>query len=264
MVSDGFRLGCTILGSGSRGNATVIHCPEGDLLLDAGFSARELEKRLHACSIAPDSIRAILVTHEHNDHIKGVRVFANSYGIPVFMTTETCRALRACGHAPDQIVLTSPGTGFEVCGVFAEPFSVSHDVADAVAYTFRANGRKLGYATDLGHMNLLAKTKLTGCDILVLESNYDPAILRDSARPLQLKRRIMGRLGHLSNQDAMSALSDLLTETTRELVFAHLSHECNRPDLVMALALEHLLTLARQDISPRIAMQDNPLETIWI
>lgn len=256
--------GLTILGSGSRGNATVIHCPGGKILLDAGFSAKELCARMEKRGIGPEEIRAILITHEHNDHVQGCRVFADKFKLPVYLTPDTAQAMKARREIAHEIVLISAGCRFDLCGATVEPFSVSHDVADAVAYTFRVQEMKLGYATDLGCTNMLVINKLCGCSVLVLESNYDPERLRNSVRPLQTKRRIMSRHGHLSNADAMAALGSVLTERTRRLVFAHLSAECNRPDLVWNLAEDSLKELHRTDINVSVASQEEPLETIWI
>ena len=259
------ELGFTILGSGSGGNATVIHCRGGNILLDAGFSAKELCVRMKKREIDPASIHAVLITHEHEDHIRGCRVFADRYGIPVFETPDTARAISAQKKNAANVVLISPGHAFSLCGITVDPFSVSHDVADPIAYVFRtAGGAKLGYATDLGYASLLVMTKLKCCDALVLESNYEPQMLRASARPLHTKRRIMSRIGHLSNQDAMTALPQLVAENTSRLVFAHLSRECNDPALVGRLARESLETICRTDVHFSVAMQDEPLETYWI
>jgi len=191
------ELGFTILGSGSGGNATVIHCCGGNLLLDAGFSAKELCSRMEKRGIDPASIAAILVTHEHGDHILGCRVFADKYGIPVYETPETARVITHDKKNAENVVLITPGHSFELCGITVDPFSVSHDVVDPVAYVFRTkSGVKLGYATDLGYASLLVMTKLKSCNAIVLESNYEPRLLKASGRPLQTKRRIMSRIGH--------------------------------------------------------------------
>ncbi len=256
--------GFTILGSGSKGNSAVIHGPQGNLLLDAGFSAKEICRRMEQRAIDPASIRALLITHEHSDHIQGCRTFADKFGIPVYATPDTFRAMQARKNGAADPVLITSGNAFELCGITVEPFTISHDVVDAVAYIFRAGSLKLGYATDLGCINHLAVNKLRDCNALVLEANYEPEYLRNSPRPLQLKRRIMSRHGHLSNQDAMATLSDILSERTRRLVFAHLSHECNCPDLVARMAAESLKDLNRTDISVDIASQEEPLQTYWI
>jgi len=256
--------GCTILGSGSKGNATVIHGPEGNLLLDAGFSAKELITRMERVSVDPCSIRAILITHDHSDHTSACRVVANKLGIPAYFIPETVSELaRRPNKVPETKVILSPGSPLELCGIHVEPFTVSHDTP-AVAFTFTVGDAKLGFATDLGFVSNLVKTKLSGCSMLVLETNYDPAKLRASARPITLKRRIAGRQGHLGNPDAMEALADLLSPNTRHLVFAHLSQECNDPEIVASMASARLAELARQDISFEIASQFEPLETIWL
>lgn len=255
--------GFTILGSGSKGNATVIHCPDGrNILLDAGFSAKELCTRMQMRSVAPESICGILITHGHEDHIRGCRVFANRYDIPVYETPETAQRIPSDKSAA-KVKLISPGHKFELCGLTVEPFTISHDV-DAVAYTFHCNGMKLGYATDLGFTSLLVNTKLKSCHALVLESNYEPEYLRNSTRPLGTKRRIMSRQGHLSNQDAMQAMSDLLCCETAHVVLAHLSQDCNDRCLVEKMLCETLNRLQREDVIYAIASQDEPLETIWI
>ncbi|MBR2000204.1 MAG: MBL fold metallo-hydrolase, partial [Lentisphaeria bacterium] len=167
--------GFTILGSGSRGNATVIHTAAGNLLLDAGFSAKELCTRMEKRAIDPASIQALLITHEHEDHIRGCRVFADKFSLPVYETAETARAITHKKMNASNVVLIQPGNKFELCGLTIEPFSVSHDVVDAVAYTFCRNGLKLGYATDLGCTNLLVMNTLRNCKALVLEPDYEPA-----------------------------------------------------------------------------------------
>jgi len=256
--------GCTILGSGSKGNAAVIHGPEGNLLLDAGFSAKELLCRLDRVSVDPCSLRAILITHDHSDHTSACRIVSNRFGIPAYFIPETVAELAKCSNkVPDEKYLITPGSPLDLCGIHIEPFSVSHDTP-AVAFTFSVHSHKIGFATDLGFISNLVKMKLGGCDLLVLESNYDPARLRASARPITLKRRIAGKQGHLGNPDAMDALAELLSPNTHYLVFAHLSQECNDPSLVAELAKIRLNELHREDISFHIASQFDPLETLWL
>ena len=256
--------GCTILGSGSKGNASVIHGPEGNLLLDAGFSAKELMCRLERVHVDPCSLRAILITHDHSDHTSACRIISNRLGIPAYFMPETyCELSKCTGRVPDNKILITPGSPLDLCGIRVEPFSISHDTP-AIAFTFTVHAHKIGFATDLGFVSNLAKAKLSGCDLLVLETNYDPARLRASARPITLKRRIAGKQGHLGNPDAMEALAELLSPNTRSLVFAHLSQECNDPALVASLAESRLSELHREDVSFRIASQFDPLETFWL
>ena len=256
--------GCTILGSGSKGNASVIHGPEGNLLLDAGFSAKELMCRLERVNVDPCSLRAILITHDHSDHTSACRIVSDRLGIPAYFMPETfCELSKSANKVPAHKILITPGSPLDLCGIRVEPFSVSHDTP-AIAFTFTVHAHKIGFATDLGFVSNLAKTRLRGCDLLVLESNYDPAKLRASKRPLKVIRRIAGKQGHLGNPDAMEALAELLSPNTRNLVFAHLSQECNDPGLVAELAESRLAELQRQDISFRIASQFEPLETFWL
>ena len=256
--------GCTILGSGSKGNATVIHGPQGNLLLDAGFSAKELMCRLERVHVDPCSLRAILITHDHSDRTSACRIVSDRLGIPAYFIPETfCELSKCANKVPEHKILITPGSPLDLCGIHVEPFSVSHDTP-AVAYTFSVHTHKIGFATDLGFVSNLAKAKLSGCDLLVLETNYDPGKLRASARPITLKRRIAGKQGHLGNPDAMDALAELLSPNTRSLVFAHLSQECNDPGLVAELAESRLAELQRQDVSFRIASQFEPLETFWL
>ena len=256
--------GCTILGSGSKGNASVIHGPEGNLLLDAGFSAKELMCRLERVHVDPCSLRAILITHDHSDHTSACRIVSDRLGIPASFIPETfCELSKCANKVPAHKILITPGSPLDLCGIRVEPFSISHDTP-AIAFTFTVHAHKIGFATDLGFVSNLAKAKLSGCDLLVLETNYDPAKLRASARPITLKRRIAGKQGHLGNPDAMEALAELLSPNTRNLVFAHLSQECNDPGLVAELAESRLAELRRQDVAFRIASQFEPLETFWL
>lgn len=255
--------GLTNLGSGSSGNATVIHGPEGNLLLDAGFSAKELILRMTGAGLDPASISGILISHGHSDHTKGCRVFADKFGIPVYATGVTGKILHKKKQIPEQVVLFTPGSQFDLCGISVEPFTIPHDAEDTVAFVFRYEGHKIAVATDLGFVNTLTRSKLTACDILMMESNHDRRLLMNSKRSLSLKRRIMGRFGHLSNEDALDELPNLLTDRTRCLIFGHLSEECNDRELLEAMTLDRLNGMQRSDIMFQIAAQEYFLPTIW-
>lgn len=258
------RFGITVLGSGSSGNASLIHGPDGAILIDAGFSSKDLHARIRAAGEAPENVKAILVTHEHGDHIKGCRVFADHYKIPTYLTRAACQYLENANLLGERRTLFSPGSAFKVQGLDVEAFSVQHDALDPVGFIISSGGGRIGIATDLGHVNMLGLQRLRGCDALVLESNHDMGMLRASGRPIHLKRRIMGRHGHLNNDDAMEALESLLTPETRFLILAHLSMECNSGELVARLALERLAKLRRTDILLLIAEQAKPIQTVWL
>ncbi len=256
--------GITVLGSGSSGNATVIHGPEGDLLIDAGFSGKELSARFAEAGLDPGQVKAMLITHEHSDHVKGCRVFADRQGIPMYLTHRTLLAMEQSGRLGGSRSLFSPGSSFGLCGVEVSPFSVQHDASDPVAFTFSFDGLKIGVATDLGSLNMLSLQRLKGCSALVLESNHDLDMLRNCQRPIQTKRRIMGRMGHLNNDDAMRALDELVGDGCSCLILAHLSRECNSPELVENLARKQLAKLRRDDILLIVAEQGRPTRTVWL
>ncbi|MBR2364752.1 MAG: MBL fold metallo-hydrolase [Lentisphaeria bacterium] len=255
--------GMTVLGSGSSGNASIIHSPEGNILLDAGFSAKELERRMEKCSFDPSSVRALLITHEHGDHTKGCRVFADKYGIDVYMTSPVCHVAEKNGFLPEHYILFAPGDSFCVCGMEVRAFSLPHDAMDTVGFVFRYGEKKIGVATDLGHVNTLIREHLKGCSILMLESNHDPDILRNSSRALSLKRRILSRHGHLCNADACAALEEMITGETRNIILAHISSECNNCEIVENLALQTLAKLKREDILLKVALQETPLGSFY-
>ncbi len=260
----GLQLGVTVLGSGSAGNAVVVHSPEGNLLVDAGFSLVELRRRLATAAIPEESLRAILVTHEHGDHVKGLRVAAKALKIPVFCNRLTATVLRDGGLAPEaELTLFTAGSAFRIGAFTVEPFCIPHDAVDASAFAFHLGDLKLGLATDLGHANSLTMHHLAACDLLVVESNHDPKMVWASGRPAMVKQRILGRRGHLSNEDCAKLLQRVLHTRTRHLVLAHASRECNCYDLVEKTARDCIRALGRTDLAPHVARQDVPLATLW-
>lgn len=256
--------GLTNLGSGSSGNATVIHTPEGALLVDAGFSAKELCVRLQSASIRPESIHAVLITHEHTDHTKGLRVFTDAYAIPCYVTNSVCKALAQKNRIGEKRSLITAGTPFGLLGLEVDPFTVQHDACETVAFNFRFGEHQISIATDLGQITASVCEKLRGAEALLIESNHDLKMLANSDRPIRLKRRIMSRYGHLSNKDAMESLDSILTEVSRFLLFAHLSSECNKEEIVTGMAEQRLDYLKRCDILYKVAKQSQPTDTFWV
>lgn len=207
----------------------------------------------------PERLRAALLTHEHDDHSRGCRVFCDELDIPLCTASPTAEYLRRRGKLPGRVLEFEPGAEFQIGGFEVEPFAVQHDAVSPVGFVIRREGLKIGIATDLGNVNMLAMQRLGDCDALVLESNYDYQMLRDSDRQLYLKRRILGRHGHLDNVAACEALGVLLTARTRLLLLAHLSSECNSVELVRRLFEARLAELGRTDIEFGIIEQDAPL-----
>ena len=255
----------TILGSGSSGNATIIKYQKEVLLIDAGFSGVELARRLNDAGIRPSEIIGILVSHEHDDHIQGVRVFSKRNGhIPAYANSLTWERLRLMNKCPERMNIFANGVPFQIGPFEIEAFSVCHDAVDPVGFVVHCNGRKIGIATDLGYAGKMVPMKLHDSHLLVLESNHDPELLRKSKRPAHLQHRILGRRGHLSNQSAAQLLSAVVGPLTQHLVLAHLSNDCNEPDLVHRTIRERLEAMERYDINIFVARQDRVSETILI
>jgi phosphoribosyl 1,2-cyclic phosphodiesterase len=224
------------LGSGSGGNATLVELGGTRLLVDAGLAARTLARRLAAIGVEPRTLAGILVSHEHGDHASGVERFSTRFGVPVHAAYETLAALdlsyvHVCGFTP-----FLPGQPFEVGDVVVDPFPVPHDAALPVGFVLTRDGMRVGVATDLGHATTLVVERLRGCDVLVIESNYDPDMLRDGPYPWALKQRVAGRTGHLSNAAAADLIADVVDERLKAIVLAHLSEHNNTPELARRTA----------------------------
>ena len=257
-------IGVTILGSGSRGNCLVVRAADGAVLVDAGFSAKEIRRRLRVAQVDETLIRAILVSHEHDDHVRGLDVLGRQLDVPVFANRMTIEAVRDRTGLRTSVHVFASGSAFAVEGMSVDPFSIPHDAIDPVGFVVECQGRRIGIATDLGHVSHLTRNRLRDCDLLVVESNHDIAMLRDSRRPWSIKQRILSRHGHLSNEASMDLVREIVCERTRHLVLAHASQECNRYELVQEKATECLSELGRPDIEPQVARQADSLPTLWL
>jgi phosphoribosyl 1,2-cyclic phosphodiesterase len=224
------------LASGSKGNSILLDGPEGALLVDAGLSAREILRRTVSAGKDPRRIRAILVTHDHSDHTRGVRVLARRLSIPVFGTQGTLETAGLCEAASVSSIF--PGVQFQASGFTVHPFSLPHDATDPVGFVLSMDGVRVGIATDLGCTTALLKKRLEGCHFLFLESNHDEKMLMEGPYPWFLKQRIRSRTGHLSNDVSAGLLSELLHGGLNGVVLAHLSEMNNRPDIALGKACE--------------------------
>lgn len=220
------------LGSGSRGNATLVQAGHTLLLIDCGFPLRETEARLARLGVAPSCLRAVLVTHEHGDHCNGVRVLANRYRLPVYMTAGTARAkpLQDVAHG----ITIDSHSHFTIDDVLIQPVAVPHDAAEPVQYVLEWSGKRLGVLTDLGAVTPFVREKYRCCDALLLESNHCVDMLARGPYPQSLKLRVGGRFGHLSNAQAAALLQDIETGRLQHLVIAHLSEKNNTLERVQA------------------------------
>ncbi|WP_428609894.1 MBL fold metallo-hydrolase [Sedimenticola sp.] len=231
------------LGSGSQGNATLIESGSTRLLLDCGFAAREAERRLARLGVSPDSLSAILVTHEHQDHIKGVGPLARRYALPVWISHGTFRQNR-CGELPDAQLIHSHQPPFQIGSITIQPYPVPHDSREPVQYVFSNDDVRLGILTDAGCITPHIQQVLSGCHALLLEFNHDPQMLAEGPYPPALQRRVGGRLGHLNNDQAASLLAELEHTQLKHLVVAHVSEKNNHPEKVRESILSRLPQLA--------------------
>lgn len=242
-----------MLASGSKGNAVYVANEETSLLLDSGLSGVEIERRLSAINVNPSDLDAIVVSHEHADHVRGVGVLSRRYDLPVYISRKTCRAATSQLGNIKTFQHFECGTGFSINSLHVHPFSISHDADDPAGFTFQSNGAKAGIATDLGIATNMVKEHLRDCGILILEANHDPEMLMTGTYPWPVKQRIKGRSGHLSNEDSRNLLSALFHQNLSHVVLAHLSEENNTPEKAMATVGQALtrsmarLSVATQD-----------------
>lgn len=251
-----------VLGSGSGGNSVLVESGGKRLLLDAGFSCRETESRLRRVGVAPESLAALLLTHEHDDHVKGARRLSTRHRLPVYATAGTFAGGEPGAELCAAGIRVRSGEPFEVAGFQVEPFAIPHDAREPVGYVVEdAAGHRLGLVADLGCPSRLAWGRLRDLDLLLLETNHDLDMLRSGPYPWVLKQRVAGRHGHLSNRQAADGLAELVGERLRHVVAYHLSRTNNLPALAAAALGEELDKLgARSDVV--ISDQFNP--TSWL
>ncbi|MDF1820806.1 MAG: MBL fold metallo-hydrolase [Alcanivoracaceae bacterium] len=224
------------LGSGSKGNGTVVATGQGCLLVDCGFGVRDATARLARLGLAPDDLAAILVTHEHGDHVRGVSALARRHDVPVYTTFGTARAThgRRDDLAGTRLEEVRPGRGFSIADIDIMPVAVPHDAREPCQFVFTASDRRLGVLTDLGAITPHVQALYSDCDALVLETNHCPQMLADGPYPPSLKRRVGGSLGHLSNAQAAGLAAGLDAGRVQHLVLSHISEQNNTPDRALA------------------------------
>lgn len=223
-----------VLGSGSGGNAAVVEAGGVRVLVDAGLSARQIVVRLGMMGIEPASLDAILLTHEHGDHVRGLRVLVKSLAVPVYATPMTRELVREEVGGAHWKVFES-GAAFSLGDLAVESFAVPHDAVEPVGFVFRSGGRSLGLLSDSGHVTPRVTDALRGVDGLFVEANYDDALLEaDLRRPWSTKQRIASRHGHLSNAQTAELVAELAGHGLRRVVLGHLSRDCNTPEVALA------------------------------
>ena len=256
----------TVLGSGSAGNCTVIQTDSSCILVDAGLSCRQITQRLSRIGKKIEEVDAILLTHEHSDHTRGVFGICKLRSIPIYANRLTAEAVAAIAQANGKSILSwrlfSTGSQFSVCDLKIGSFVVSHDAYDPVGFTISAGNLMVGVLTDLGHVTNLVLDRVSRSDVLVLESNHDVKLLQeDVARPWATKQRIMSRHGHLNNEDAATLVGKIASIKLRHVFLAHLSRDCNRPELAKQAVLKSLCKRDIKGVTTEVATQNFPTVT---
>lgn len=248
-----------MLGSGSGGNALLVIAGGTRVLVDAGFSARDLARRIESLGEDPDALDGIVITHDHGDHTRGMGVYARRHGTPLFLTALTRRACAKLLRGTEPVKEYRAGHPFRIGTLRVEPFVTVHDAADpvGVALVDVDTGCRLGVATDLGRPTAGIRHALSGCHLLVLEANHDEAMLHGAPYPWSVKARIASSHGHLSNEAAGRFASELLHEELVAVVLAHLSRESNDPRLA-ADVVGRTLRKAGYGGHLEVALQDVP------
>ncbi len=215
--------------SGSSGNCTLVSDGKTTLLADCGLSLKKLEEALSKVNLTPQDIDALLITHEHSDHIKGAGVVSRKYSLPIFATLKTHECMDIGNIDEKNIKYISPDIDFEIGSIGIKPFSIPHDAANPVGYNFFFGEKKLSLATDIGKMNDYIYEHLKGSIAVLLESNHDINMLKNGHYPQILKKRILSDTGHLSNEAAAKTVLELVKNGTKHIMLGHLSNENNTP-----------------------------------
>ncbi len=252
----------SVLASGSGGNACYLETAQSRILVDAGLSCRELIRRLELVGVNPESLDALIITHEHLDHIKGAGPLARRFDIPVYINTPTlAKGLRTMGNL-SRPVSVHTGQTITINGLLIETFTKCHDAADPMGVIISSEGVRLGLITDLGRSTALVEDRLKGCHALITEFNHDQKMLEGGPYPLDLQRRIKGPEGHLSNQQAAELLEAVAHKNLGVVVLAHLSEANNDPQKAFQEAKDVLTRCGQENTSIIVSHQDCPVSMI--
>lgn len=250
----------SLLASGSKGNSMLVESGQTRLLIDAGLSARELRKRLDSLGVEAESLNALLITHEHGDHVRGLGPLVRQLDLPVYLHAELVTKLPDVGK-PGCVREFVDGEEFTVNDMTVRPFAITHDCLAPVGFTLDGEQGKVGVATDLGVATRLVTDCLRGCRVLVLETNHDEELLRDGPYPWTLKQRVRSNHGHLSNKAGGLLLKELLWQGLETVFLGHLSETNNRPELALKEVND---VLAQQTVcAPQVLLGRQHLPTQW-
>jgi phosphoribosyl 1,2-cyclic phosphodiesterase len=259
------ELYCTILATGSDGNAILIHTKNSAILIDAGVTAKQLFTRLETEKINPGIIKAIILTHDHSDHIKGAKLISKKLSIPTYVTGEVYREFQGEGKFGKEVDIYEPNITFKIDEFNITAFKIPHDTPEPVGLDIEFKRQKVAIATDFGSLTERVKKILKHANTIVLESDYDKRLLLQSHRPEHLKRKIMGNFGHLSNQEVLDSFAEIITTKLNHIFLVHLSKECNSEQLLYSSALNKLIELHKLNLSLHIVSSKHcPYPTIKI
>ncbi len=255
----------TILGSGSTGNCAYLETDQVRLLIDAGFSGRQIRRRLASIERTPELLNGILITHEHTDHTQGLKTIAAKLNIPVYCNRLTAEAIDSQFQTRLDYRVFATGSSFDIGDVAIDTFSVPHDAYDPVGFLLRTTAGNIGFLTDLGHATQLVVERVRPANYLVLEANYDVHLLQaDTRRPWPTKQRIMSRHGHLSNDGAATVAEQIVSDNLKAIFLGHLSQDCNRPELATDTVRKKLSAIGVTHVSVTAAEQHEPLPTLYL
>ncbi len=248
----------SVLASGSRGNVCYIETEKAGILVDAGLSCREMLRRLGMIKFEAKRFDALVITHEHNDHIKGAGAIARKLNVPLILNSSTLeRGREILGRIPEHIIIQT-GRSIRINDMVVETFTKCHDAADPIGIIVSSNGTRLGIVTDLGRSTRLIADRLKKCDAVLIEFNHDVEMLEQGPYPLNLKKRIRGAEGHRSNDQACDLLREIAHPEMKQVILAHISEKNNLPDVALNAARKTLNEIGMGDIPVYIGCQDDP------
>jgi len=228
-------IGFCPLASGSKGNSIFLGTKETRVLIDAGLSCLAITKKLAEIDVGIETIQAILITHEHTDHIKGLTKLSEKWNIPILANADTAKSIVSILNCKPRFKIFTTGESFSFGDLEVLPFSIPHDTADPVGFKIHAMEKTIGFCADLGYVTSMIRKTLEGCDYLYLEANHQPSMVHACPRPAVYKDRVLGRQGHLSNEACAELLATLAHDGLKHVHLAHLSSECNSEELALKI-----------------------------
>jgi phosphoribosyl 1,2-cyclic phosphodiesterase len=249
----------SVLASGSGGNACYVETKNSRILIDAGLSCRELMKRFEVLNMNAIRFDALVITHEHTDHVKGAGPIARKFDIPIYINESTLRKVKNDLGKVSSYIPFETGRAIKINDAMIETFTKCHDATDPVGLVISANGSKLGIITDVGRSTRLLEDRLKGCRALIIEFNHDELMLDEGPYPLHLKKRIKGPEGHLSNRDAGELLRRISHDGLKHIVLAHISEKNNLPEIAFCHARDILMECGLNSAEVLISRQDQPV-----